>query len=89
MNIYEVEPGKYYYIEHGMNKAIFLAKTNDRFDFSIRIDYNRYSYYKNNMWAKFDWIIREATSEESSWLDLCISENKLVPKPKFIEYEIY
>jgi hypothetical protein len=90
------EEGKIYFAKNNTENGysyIFMSNAINGYSAYIAINESSYSFTKSNSGSTYNWdgyfTVREATELERQWFELCLKENKLMPKPIENNYEIY
>lgn len=84
-----------YYFSNAINgnKRNYIFKKNateDKFEPTICIENNEFNKFGNVSYNNKNFKdFRNCSYDEILWLELCIKENKFVPKPIINNYEIY
>jgi hypothetical protein len=92
----KIKEGEYYYFK-GVGSNPYIVKCTDAYNrvggsnqdvhIGTYVDMRRSSFTRHSEWSHNanTFTCRLATQEEREWLDLCIKENKFVPKPEKME----
>ena len=94
---YTREEGKIYFAVGGGYNYLFRANSTGGYSHYIVSNKGdkEHNFIQSNSDPSFYWDVnfevRNSTESEQQWFELCLKNNKLMPKPEFKEnnYEIY